>query len=113
MAMKPYEALLDRVKNGTPEQVTPNNQKMLEKFLTIEHPGDVFFTKWSYPPILKKAKGSKVWDVDGQEYIDCIQGMSSMNIGHGDKRIADAIAEEYVELDAPLPAYFKHLLEIL
>ena len=99
MATKPYEALLERVKNGTAEQISPNNQKMLEEFLTIEHPGDVLFTKWSFPPILKKAKGSHVWDVDGKEYIDCIEGMSSMNIGHGDKRVADAIAKEYVELD--------------
>ena len=55
MATKPYEALLERVKNGTAEQISPNNQKMLEEFLTIEHPGDVLFTKWSFPPILKSA----------------------------------------------------------
>lgn len=99
MATKPYEALLDRIKNSTPEQTGPNNKAMLEDFLTIEHPGDVFFTKWSYPPVLKKAKGAHVWDVDGKEYIDCIQGMSSMNIGHGDTRVTDAVAKEYAELD--------------
>ena len=99
MATKPYKALLERVQNGTPEQISPNNQKLLEEFLTIEHPGDVLFTKWSFPPILKKARGSRVWDVDGKEYIDCIEGMSSMNLGHGDTRISEAVAREYAELD--------------
>lgn len=98
MAKKAYEELLDRVQNS--KTVTPGNKAGLTQFLEQEHPGDVLFTKWSMPQIIGKGKGSRIWDVDGKEYIDCITGMSCMNIGHGDKRIADVMYNQYVnELD--------------
>lgn len=112
MSKKPYEELLERVQSATQEQLTPNNKKYLEDFLKYEHPGDVLFTKWTYPPVITKAKGDRVWDADGKEYIDCISGMSSMNIGHGDKRIAEAFANEYENeldnwFDFPTPQRLK------
>jgi len=35
-----------------------------------------------YPIFLKKGKGSKVWDVDNNEYIDYWQGHASLILGH-------------------------------
>lgn len=109
MERKPYEELLDRV--AASESITPKNKDGLIDFLTYEHPGDVLFTKWSNPPIIEKGKGNKVWDVDGKEYIDCISGMSSMNIGHGDSRIAEVMKTQYTKLshwfDFPTPERAK------
>ncbi len=110
MAKKPYEVLLERIENA--DCVTPGNKEGLIDFLKYEHPGDVLFTKWDYPQIIKRGKGNRIWDVDGKEYIDCICGMSSMNVGHSDKRIADAMYDQYMNeldfwFDFPTPERLK------
>ncbi len=109
MKNKPFENLLDRVTSS--ENITANNKKGLTDFLNFEHPGDVLFTKWTEPPIIEKGKGNRVWDVDGREYIDCIGGFSSMNIGHGDERVAKVLSEQYMKLshwfDFPTPERLK------
>lgn len=38
-----------------------------------------------------RADGCKIWDVDGNEYIDLIAGLAAVNIGYGDKEIGDAV----------------------
>jgi len=95
--MKAYEKLEKNIKEN--KNITEKNREGLMSFLEEEHPGDVLFTKWDYPQIIKKGKGNKIWDVDGKEYIDCISGMSTMNIGHGDQRVADVLQKQYMELD--------------
>lgn len=95
--MKPYEKLKKSIEENP--NVTDGNRQGLLDFLEDEHPGDVLFTKWDYPQIIKAGKGNKIWDVDGKEYIDCISGMSTMNIGHGDPRIAEVLKNQYLELD--------------
>ncbi len=117
MEKKPYEELLNRV--ITSENITPKNKEGLIDFLKNEHPGDVLFTKWTYPQIIERGKGNKVWDVDGKQYIDCISGMSSMNIGHGDSRIAEVLDNQYKKLshwfDFPTPErnkLIKRLIDI-
>lgn len=116
MSKKPYEVLLEQVENA--ENMTPGNKEGLKDFLKYEHPGDVLFTKWDYPQIIKRGKGNRIWDVDGKEYIDCICGMSSMNIGHGDKRIADAMYDQYMNeldfwFDFPTPERLKLVKRII
>lgn len=110
MSKKPYEVLLERVESA--EKMTPGNREGLIDFLKHEHPGDVLFTKWDYPQIIKRGKGNRIWDVDGKEYIDCISGMSAMNLGHSDKRIADAMYDQYMNeldfwFDFPTPERLK------
>ena len=110
MEKKPYEVLLDRIQNA--DNVTPGNKAGLTDFLTYEHPGDVLFTKWDYPQIIERGKGNRIWDVDGKEYIDCISGMSAMNLGHAEKRIADAMYDQYMNkldfwFDFPTPERLK------
>jgi 4-aminobutyrate aminotransferase-like enzyme len=117
MKTKPYERLMDYISGS--EINTPKNKEGLVDFLNFEHPGDVLFTKWADPPIIERGKGNRIWDVDGREYIDCISGMSSMNIGHGDTRISEVLAEQYTKLshwfDFPTPErnkLVKKLIEI-
>ena len=48
-----------------------------------------------------KAKGIKMWDVTGKEYIDLIAGFSVANIGHGNEAVINAVqtqAEQYMHL---------------
>ncbi|KAJ9442398.1 Acetylornithine aminotransferase [Diplonema papillatum] len=46
-----------------------------------------------------KALGSKVWDVDGAEYIDCTSGIAVTNVGHCHPQVVAAIqkqAEQFI-----------------
>jgi len=48
-----------------------------------------------------KAEGSKMWDVDGKEYIDLIAGISVCNVGHCHPDVVAAIkkqADEYLHI---------------
>lgn len=34
------------------------------------------------PAAIARGKGSKVWDIDGNEYLDCSMGLTSVSLGH-------------------------------
>ncbi len=43
---------------------------------------------------IKKAKGAKVWDVEGSEYIDFVGGIGCVNAGHNPDEVVEAIKEQ-------------------
>ena len=43
---------------------------------------------------LVRGKGALVWDDKGKRYIDCATGIGVASIGHGNKAVASAIAEQ-------------------
>jgi len=45
------------------------------------------------PAAITHGKGARVWDVDGNEYIDCSMGLTSVSIGHGYEPVAKAVAD--------------------
>lgn len=45
------------------------------------------------PIYFEKAKGSRIWDIDGNEYIDCIANNGACILGHGDPDIGKAVNE--------------------
>ncbi len=50
------------------------------------------FQAWEpYPVYLREGKGSRVWDVDGNEYVDFHNGFGSMVVGHAHPKVAEAI----------------------
>ncbi len=50
---------------------------------------------WAPNPIfIKDSKGSRVWDLDGNEYIDYCMSYAAMIAGHGNEIIADAVAHQ-------------------
>jgi len=38
-----------------------------------------------------KGEGALVWDADGKEYIDCVGGHGVSNVGHANKKVAEAV----------------------
>src|SRR4029078_537980 len=50
--------------------------------------------------VLTRGEGCRVWDVDGNEYIDATAGLWFVNVGHGRTEIADAVAEQLRTLAA-------------
>ena len=45
------------------------------------------------PAAITHGKGSHVWDIDGNEFIDCSMGLTSVCIGHGFEPVAQAVAD--------------------
>lgn len=45
------------------------------------------------PGAIVRGKGAHVWDLDGNEYIDCSMGLTSVCIGHGYEPVAQAVCE--------------------
>ncbi len=46
------------------------------------------------PLAIVRGEGARVWDDDGNEYIDCVGGQGSANLGHGNAAVAEAIARQ-------------------
>ena len=44
--------------------------------------------------IIREGKGSRVWDEDGNEYVDYLIGSGPMLLGHGHPEVLDAIQEQ-------------------
>lgn len=46
------------------------------------------------PFFVERAEGARIWDVDGREFIDFVGGVGTMNLGHSDPAIRDAIRDQ-------------------
>jgi glutamate-1-semialdehyde 2,1-aminomutase len=44
--------------------------------------------------IIREGKGSRVWDEDGNEYVDYLIGSGPMLLGHGHPEVLDAVSEQ-------------------
>lgn len=50
--------------------------------------------------VLTRGEGCRVWDADGNEYLDATAGLWFVNVGHGRTEIADAVADQLRTLAA-------------
>jgi len=48
--------------------------------------------------VIVRGKGSKVYDENGREYIDCASNIGVSLIGHGNERVAQALYDQYLKL---------------
>ena len=44
--------------------------------------------------VLTRGEGCRLWDADGNEYLDATAGLWFANVGHGRAEIADAVADQ-------------------
>ena len=52
------------------------------------------FRAWGDDTIyLDRGEGGRVWDLDGNEYVDLRMGYGPVILGHGDRRVDDYVAE--------------------
>jgi glutamate-1-semialdehyde 2,1-aminomutase len=49
------------------------------------------------PSILVRGEGAYVWGPDGKKYLDYGMGLRSVNIGYGNKEVADAVYKEILD----------------
>ncbi len=50
------------------------------------------------PIIIVRGQGASLWDINGNEYIDCSSGHGVANLGHAHPKVAAAIAEQSTQL---------------
>ena len=51
-----------------------------------------------WPTVFEKAKGYKLWDIDGKEYIDFFAGAGTLNYGHNDDAMQAKVID-YIKKD--------------
>lgn len=61
------------------------------------------------PKYLQRGKGSHVWDVDGNEYIDLLMGIGPISLGYAYDRVDDAIKKQ---LEDGITFSLMHPLEV-
>lgn len=59
----------------------------------VNSPVRAFRSVGGYPLFIQKAAGSRIWDVDGNEYIDFVGSWGPMIAGHRHPRVVEAVAE--------------------
>ena len=51
-------------------------------------------------PVIVRAEGIRLWDADGNEYIDGTSGAISVaSVGHGRREVADAMHAQVMRMD--------------
>jgi glutamate-1-semialdehyde 2,1-aminomutase len=78
---------------------TPLSEKLFKRAKEVM-PGGISHNIHYFPPypfFIKKTKGSKIWDVDGNEYIDLWMGNYTHILGHCPAVIVQAIEKQLKE----------------
>jgi glutamate-1-semialdehyde 2,1-aminomutase len=78
--------------------MTSTNQTLFEKSQElipggVNSPVRAFRSVGGTPIFFKKGLGSKLWDVDGKEYIDYINSWGPMIVGHAHPQVVKAVQE--------------------
>jgi taurine--2-oxoglutarate transaminase len=88
--------------------VTASGRLTTDEILRLNR--EYTFFSWSAqakinPIVIDRAEGVYFWDPDGKRYLDFNSQLMSINIGHGDKRVADAIGEQAHKLAFAAPQF--------
>ncbi|WP_298065886.1 aspartate aminotransferase family protein [uncultured Mailhella sp.] len=47
-----------------------------------------------YPVSVVRGKGSRLWDIDGREYVDLLSGIAVVALGHANEELAEVMAQQ-------------------
>ena len=59
----------------------------------VNSPVRAFRSVGGTPPFISRGKGSRLWDVDGNEYVDLVMSWGPLILGHADERVVAAATE--------------------
>ncbi|MDH3298076.1 MAG: aspartate aminotransferase family protein [Gemmatimonadota bacterium] len=90
----------------------------LTRRLTRVESRNITFSSPEFPIFWRKARGSNVWDPDGNRYVDLTAGFGVAAAGHGNRRVTAAIRSQLTRLthglgDVHPPTAKLRLLEAL
>jgi glutamate-1-semialdehyde 2,1-aminomutase len=82
-----------------------NNTKSQELYIkgqqhmvgAVNSPVRAFSSVGGNPLFMESASGSKIYDVDGNEYIDLVLSYGPMIIGHGNTKVIEAVQNQVVK----------------
>ena len=57
------------------------------------------------PTCIERGEGSFIYDYDGKKILDFTAGLISVNLGHGNKAINDAVIKQMSEISFPAPVH--------
>jgi taurine---2-oxoglutarate transaminase len=88
--------------------VTSTDRLTTDEILRLNR--EYTFFSWSAqakinPIVIDRGEGIYFWDPDGKRYIDFNSQLMSINIGHGNQRVADAIAAQAHKLAFAAPQF--------
>ena len=71
---------------------------------------DIFYSRANIVPLpwLVRAHGIRMWDEEGNEYMDVSSGPVVSNLGHGNVAVAEAMARQARELDFAYSRVSRH-----
>jgi acetylornithine/N-succinyldiaminopimelate aminotransferase len=75
---------------------TSVRQKSSADWIAIEQA--TFFPNRRPPMVIERGQGSRVWDVEGREYLDMIAGIAVVSLGHCSPVVQRALAEQSAKL---------------
>ncbi len=101
-----YAASLAQLKRA--EAVIPLGAQTVSKSRLTLPPGIA-------PQFGNRVEGCRIWDIDGNEYVDLISGLAAINIGYGDPEISAAVAAQVplgvtISLTHPIEAEVAELI---
>ena len=75
---------------------TPNSRILYERARKVLPGGVSYGIRYfePYPFYTARARGSKLYDVDGNEYVDFWLGHTALILGHGNRAVVDAVEKQ-------------------
>jgi amino acid adenylation domain-containing protein len=79
---------------------TPGSKKRTQDTRTVladPRSASGFRAEWKelvYPLVCARSKGSKLWDVDGNEYVDLVNGFGQTMFGHAPDFVVEAVTRQ-------------------
>jgi amino acid adenylation domain-containing protein len=80
-------------RTGKSKDITQSVRKVLADPRVVSG----FRRQWKelvYPIVTERSEGSRLWDVDGNEYIDLVNGFGSIMLGHRPQCVTNAIERQ-------------------
>lgn len=71
----------------------PRSRALLERLARVENPG-VTPIGPRFPVVWERAQGTRVWDVDGSEYLDLTAGFGVLALGHAHPAVVEAVSRQ-------------------
>ena len=83
---------LEDLKNGLGQQYYNNAKSLIPGGTQLLSKRPEMFAPGLWPAYYSKAKGYKVWDLEGLEYLDMsIMGIGACSLGYADEDIDNAV----------------------
>src|SRR5690348_3326577 len=86
---EPYTALCMSRSTQNSKHLNQRSEKLFPG--GVNYPVRAFRAVGGEPPIIVRAKGSGIWDADGNHYVDYIGSWGPMILGHADSEVIEAL----------------------